>query len=139
MNGYLSLKTWPDVPQALRSLKAAGIRLGFLSNFSRRMLEAGIRNSGLEGRFEHLLSTDEVRQFKPAPRAYQMAVDAFELKPEEILFAAFAGWDAAGAKWFGFPTVWVNRLNSPAEQLSVVPDVTCDDLAGLVTFATSRR
>ena len=138
-NGYLSLKTWPDVPQALRSLKAAGIRLAFLSNFSRRMLEAGIRNSSLEGMFEHLLSTDQVRQFKPAPRAYQMAVDAFGLKPEEIAFAAFAGWDAAGAKWFGFPTVWVNRLSSPAEQLSVAPDVMCEDLSGLATFVTALR
>ena len=139
MNAYLNLKTWPDVPQALRSLQAAGIRLAFLSNFSRRMLEAGIKNSGLEGMFEHLLSTDQVRQFKPAPRTYQMAVDAFGLKPEEIVFAAFAGWDAAGAKWFGFPTIWVNRLNAPVEQLSVVPDVTCNDLSGLITFATSRR
>jgi 2-haloacid dehalogenase len=33
-----------------------------------------------------------------------MEIDAFTLKREEILFAAFAGWDAAGAKWFGYPT-----------------------------------
>ena len=66
-------------------------------------------------------------------------MSAFGLKREEILFAAFAGWDAAGAKWFGFPTVWVNRLTSPAEELSVTPDVTCNDLSGLVAFAASRR
>jgi 2-haloacid dehalogenase len=101
------------------------------------MLEAGITNSGLEGVFEHLLSTDEVKQFKPAPRAYQMAVDAFGLKREAIVFAAFAGWDAAGAKWFGFPTVWVNRLNAPVEELSAQPDLTCHDVLGLVSFATS--
>ncbi len=68
-----------------------------------------------------------------------MAVDAFRLNPEAIAFAAFAGWDATGAKWFGFPTVWVNRLNSPAEELSVMPDVTCRDLSGLVAFATGHR
>ena len=139
MNSYLELKAWPDVPPALKTLKAAGIRLAFLSNFSRRMLEAGIKNSGLEGLFDHLLSTDEVKQFKPAPRAYQMAVDSFGLKRSEIAFAAFAGWDATGAKWFGFPTVWVNRLNAPPEQLSAMPDMTCNDLSGLVAFATSQR
>lgn len=139
MNAYLELKTWPDVPQALASLKAAGIRLAFLSNFSRRMLEAGIKNSGLSGMFEHVLSTDEVEQFKPAPRAYEMAEEAFGLKREAILFAAFAGWDAAGAKWFGFPTVWVNRLKSSAEELAVMPDATCHDLSELVTFAASQR
>jgi 2-haloacid dehalogenase len=61
MNAYLELKAWPDVPQALESLKATGTRLAFLSNFSRRMLEAGINNSGLEGVFEQLLSTDNVK------------------------------------------------------------------------------
>ncbi|HEY5913219.1 MAG TPA: hypothetical protein VJA21_21720 [Verrucomicrobiae bacterium] len=66
-------------------------------------------------------------------------MSAFGLKREEILFPAFAGWDAAGAKWFGFPTVWVNRMNSPAEELSVMPDVMCNDLSGLVAFAASRR
>ena len=139
MNAYLELKAWPDVPQALKSLKAAGIRLAFLSNFSRRMLEAGIRNSGLDGMFEQVLTTDEVKQFKPALRAYQMAVDALGLSREAIVFAAFAGWDAAGAKWFGFPTVWVNRMNSTTEELSVFPDLTCSDLTGLVGFAISRQ
>ena len=41
---------------------------------------------------------------------------------EEILFVAFAGWDAAGAKLFGYPTYWVNRPRLPPEELSVLPD-----------------
>jgi 2-haloacid dehalogenase len=135
MNAYLKLRAWPDVSDALKSLKAAGVRLGFLSNFTHAMLKAGIKNSNLEGLFEHVLSTDEVKQFKPAPRAYQMAVDAFGLERKAILFAAFAGWDVAGAKWFGFPTVWVNRLNSPAEELSAAPDLVCLDLKDLVAFS----
>jgi 2-haloacid dehalogenase len=139
MNAYMELKPWPDVLQALGSLKAAGIRLAFLSNFSRRMLEAGIRNSGLDGMFEQLLSTDEVKQFKPAPRAYQMAVDALGLQREAIVFAAFAGWDASGAKWFGFPTVWVNRMSLATEELKAFPDLTCSNLSGLVVFAKSRH
>jgi 2-haloacid dehalogenase len=32
----------------------------------------------------------------PDPRAYQLGVDALRLKREEILFVAFAGWDATG-------------------------------------------
>jgi 2-haloacid dehalogenase len=68
-----------------------------------------------------------------------MAVDAFGLQREGIAFAAFAGWDAAGAKWFGFPSVWVNRLNSAADELAVTPDLTCPDLSGLVSFVTSQH
>jgi 2-haloacid dehalogenase len=104
MHAYLGLKAWPDVPSALSALKEAGIRLAFLSNMTTKMLDAGIKNAGLDGVFEHVLSTDQIRAYKPDPQAYQMAIDAFKLKREEIIFAAFAGWDAAGAKWFGYPT-----------------------------------
>jgi 2-haloacid dehalogenase len=122
MQSYLGLKAWPDVAPALQQLKEAGVRMAFLSNFTAAMLDAAVRNSGLEGFFEGHLSTDKVGAFKPDPRAYQMGVDAFGLKKEEIAFAAFGGWDTAGAKWFGYPTFWINRLNAPVERLGVVPD-----------------
>jgi 2-haloacid dehalogenase len=104
-----------------------------------KILEAGIKNAGLEGIFEHVLSTDQVRAYKPDPRAYHMAMDAFQLKREEILFAAFAGWDAAGAKRFGYPTFWVNRLNLPGEELGVTPDAIGRDLTDLVSFVKAPR
>ena len=76
----------------------AGIRLGFLSNLTEAMMEANIKGAGLEVRFEQLLSADRVQAYRPDPRAYQMGIDAFRLPKQEILFAAFGGWDAAGAK-----------------------------------------
>src|SRR5579872_3197870 len=60
LDSYLELRPWPDVPKALRALKAAGIRSGLLSNMSEEMLHAGIRNSDLNGSFERVLSTDRV-------------------------------------------------------------------------------
>jgi 2-haloacid dehalogenase len=137
MQSYLGLKAWPDVLPALRQLRDAGIRMAFLSNLTDAMLDAAVRNSGLEDFFEAHLSTDKVRAFKPDPRAYQMGVDAFNLKKQEIAFAAFAGWDAAGARWFGYPTFWVNRLGTPAEELGVVPDGVGSGLGDLVKFVTA--
>ena len=134
MATYLDLKVWPDVALALTMLKGAGIKMAFLSNFTADMLDAAMRNSGLEGIFEPHLSTDLVKAFKPDPRAYQMGVDAFGVPKEEILFAAFAGWDAAGAKRFGYPTFWVNRANAPLEELGVTPDGTGAGLQDLVAF-----
>src|SRR4051812_35251025 len=84
MQTYLELKAWPDVAPALKQFQAAGIRMAFLSNFTDTMLTAAVRNSGLEGLFEDHLSTDKVGAFKPDPRAYQMGLDAFKLKREEI-------------------------------------------------------
>ena len=101
------------------------------------MLEAGIRNSRLESLFDYILSTDRVKAYKPDPRAYQMGPDAFGLKTDQILFATFAGWDAAGAKSFGYPTFWVNRQNQPPEELGVTPDAISGNLNDLVTFCKS--
>jgi 2-haloacid dehalogenase len=137
MQTYLKLKAWPDVLPALKVLRDAGIRMAFLSNLTDAMLDAAVKNSGLEGFLEGHLSTDKVRAFKPDPRAYQMGVDAFNLKKEEIAFATFAGWDAAGARWFGYPTFWVNRLNTLVEELGVIPDGVGSGLGDLVKFVTA--
>ncbi|MGH8605009.1 MAG: haloacid dehalogenase type II [Gammaproteobacteria bacterium] len=134
MQAWLELSVWPDVPRALEALKAAGLRLSFLSNATPQILEAGIKNSGLDGVFEYVLSTDTLKTYKPHPPAYQMAVDAFRLKREEIAFVAFAGWDVAGAIWFGYPTFWINRLNVPVEELGVTPDGVSASLSDLVNF-----
>jgi len=56
------------------------------------------------------------------------------LKKSEIAFAAFGGWDAYGAKRFGYPTYWVNRFHLPMEKLGTPPDATSNDLAGLLLF-----
>lgn len=114
---FLGLKAWPDVATTLQAFKQRGIKLAFLSNMTPQMLNTGIANSNLENMFDHVISTDAAKTFKPDPRAYQLGVDAFGLPKEQIAFAAFAGWDAAGASWFGYPTVWINRLGAAPDEL----------------------
>jgi 2-haloacid dehalogenase len=139
LQGYLELKAWPDALPALKGLKASGLRMAFLSNFTAAMLDQAVKNSGLEGIFEDHLSTDRVRAFKPDPRAYGMAMSAFGLRREEIAFAAFGGWDATGAKWFGYPAFWVNRMQVAAEELGITPDGVGKDLNDLVDFVRARQ
>jgi 2-haloacid dehalogenase len=139
MQAYLELRAWPDAGPALRSLKQRGVGLALLSNATPGMLDAWIRYSSLEGIYEYVLSTNTIRTYKPDPRAYQMGVEAFGMKLEEIAFAAFGGWDVAGAKWFGYTTFWVNRLGLPVEELGVTPDGVGGSLAELATFVESPR
>lgn len=134
MHTWLELKTWPDAPAILERLKQRGLKLVFLSNFTAAMLDAAVKNAGLEGLFEQHLSTDRVQAYKPDPRAYGMALDAFGLTRAEIAFAAFAGWDVAGAKWFGYPTYWANRAGAIADRLGVAADAEVKDLSGLGDF-----
>jgi 2-haloacid dehalogenase len=60
------------------------------------------------------------------------------LAKQDVLFAAFGGWDAAGAKSFGYPTVWINRFNQPVEELGDRPDQTFTDLNGLLDFVLNQ-
>ncbi len=136
MDSYLAFKCWPDVPEGLDALRRAGLRTAFLSNLTEKIILAGLKNSGLEGRFDYILSADRVKAFKPDPRAYRMGLDAFRLKRRQIVFAASSGWDAAGAKTFGYPTVWVNRQNQPVEELGVTPDAIGANLHDPAAYAT---
>ncbi|HET9282132.1 MAG TPA: hypothetical protein VFR24_09255 [Candidatus Angelobacter sp.] len=40
-SAYLQLRAYPDVGESLKSLRAAGIKLSFLSNFTSKMMQAG--------------------------------------------------------------------------------------------------
>jgi 2-haloacid dehalogenase len=139
MYAYLELETWPDTASALNLLRSAGVRLALLSNATPNILSAGIKKSALGNVFEHVLSTNRIKTYKPDRRAYQMAIDAFRLRKEEILFVAFAGWDAAGAKSFGYTTFWANRLGSPAEQLGISPDGVGSSLDDVVGFVRAQQ
>jgi 2-haloacid dehalogenase len=134
MTGFMNLKAWPDVVPVLKSLKRQGLGLAPLTDFSVPMLEAAIRNSDLGGVFDHLLSTDLVKAYKPDPRSYQMGLEAFGLPREQIAFVAFGGWDAAGAKTFGYSTIWMNRLNVPTEHLGALPDKIAANFEALPAF-----
>lgn len=132
MNAYLSLTPWPDTRDALRRLKAAGVRVITIANFSGRMLRANAEGAGLADYFDELLSTEVNKTYKPDPKAYALGPERLKLAKEEILFAAFGSWDAYGAKAFGYPTIWVNRFGLPAEKLGVAPDKIAPDMKGLL-------
>lgn len=134
MDSYLHLKVWPDVLPALQAFKQKGLKLVFLSNMTEKMLRANIKVNNLDGYFDEVLSTDQVRSYKPGRGAYQLAVDKLKLRPSEIGFVAFAGWDACGAKAFGYPTYWVNRQGQAAEELGAAPDWTGRGLSDLLSI-----
>ena len=119
---------------ALRKLKAAGVRIITIANFSPTMLRANAENAGIADLFDELLSTQANGTYKPDPRAYALGMEHLKLKKEEIVFAAFGGWDAYGAKSFGYTTYWVNRFHLPMEELGIEPDGTSDDFEGLLRF-----
>lgn len=134
---FMTLNMWPDAPDSIRKLKEMNLDLVFLSNMTEAMLKNGLENAGMENEFKMILSTDLVQSYKPDPIAYQLGVEKLGLKKEEILFVAFAGWDVAGAKWYGYPTFWLNQLKSQPEVLSEPADGEGTGLSDLVEFISA--
>jgi 2-haloacid dehalogenase len=139
LHAYLELKPWPDAVDALRKLKASEIRIMTISVFSEKMLRANADRAGITELFDEFLSTEVNGTYKPDPRAYQLGMERLNLKKEQILFVAFGGWDAYGARTFGYTTYWVNRFNLPEEKLGITADKTSNNLAGLLEFVGESR
>ncbi len=137
LDAYLHLTPWPDAMDTLRRLKESGVRIITIANFSPTMLWSNAERSGMLPLFDSLISTDANHTYKPDPHAYQLGMDRLHLAKQDILFAAFGGWDAAGAKAFGYPTFWVNRFDQPFEELGLRPDQTSTNLDGLLEFVLS--
>jgi 2-haloacid dehalogenase len=129
LGAWLDVRPYPEVPEALAAL--APRRLGVLSNGNPDMLEAGLAAAALRDRFDHVLSVDELGVYKPHPSVYELALKAFNLPAERILFVSSNAWDASGARSFGLPVAWVNRTGAPLERLGAPPDLVVSDLGGL--------
>jgi 2-haloacid dehalogenase len=136
MRAYLHLAAFPEVKDALARLH--GIELAILSNGAPAMLQDLVTNAGLSAAIPRVLSVDEVGIYKPSPRVYQLAVDRLGVPARAIGFVSSNGWDAAGAKAFGFRTFWVNRAGAPVDPLGVAPDHVIGSLADLPALVSSR-
>ncbi len=120
VQAYLTLSPFPEIAAALEALST--VPRSILSNGSPKMLQSAVRSAGLEGQFEHILSVDEVRIYKPSPVVYQLAERHLGIRREEIGFVSSNCWDVAGGKAFGFQAFWLNRQNAPLEALGFQPD-----------------
>lgn len=114
---YRKLTLYPEVKGAM---SGCDIPRAILSNGSPDMLDPLVAQSGLA--FDAVLSVDELRVYKPAPQVYQLAVDRLGIAASDIGFVSSNGWDAAGAKSFGFTVYWINRAGAPVERLGFQPD-----------------
>jgi 2-haloacid dehalogenase len=121
LDAYLSLACFPEVPAALERLH--GRPCAILSNGSPRMLTAAIASSGLGRYFQHVLSVDAVKTYKPAPAVYALGPQALGIAASELLFVSSNAWDVAGAKAFGYQVAWCNRTATSPEELGVDPDL----------------
>ncbi len=131
LEAYRQLGAFDEVASALASLKEAGAKTAILSNGTRKMLEDAVASTGIAGQIDVILSVDQLRRYKTDPAAYQLVCEEMKVHPGQVSFQSSNRWDIAGAKAFGFHTVWINRRSQPDEYPDLPPDRVLSDLAGL--------
>ena len=134
MNQYRHLSAFPENREVLHALKERGVTTGILSNGDPEMLGVAVKSAGFSGLLDHVLSVHATRKYKTDPAAYAIGPHALGLPPRDILFVSSNGWDAIGATWYGFTTLWVNRSGAPLEQLDKSPSRTGSSLRDVLDF-----
>jgi len=132
LDAYLDLTPFPDAEIALAHL--APLPRLILSNGTREMLEPLAAATGLARHLDAVLSVDAANVYKPHPRAYQLAIDHLKIIPMRVGFVSSNGWDAIGAKAFGFTVFWVNRDGTPLDRHGPQPDHILSSLAELAAL-----
>lgn len=122
-----------DAAEVLTELRAAGARLGLLSNthWPREFHERLLARDGLAELLDARLYTSELRHVKPDPTVFAAALAALGVAdPAEAVFVGDRLFDdVAGARAVGMRTVWVRNRSTPP--YPVDPDAEIVELSEL--------
>jgi 2-haloacid dehalogenase len=121
LNLYKELSTFPEVKSVLEELKKKSIKLAILSNGTPSLLSNLVKNSNLENLFDDVFSIEEVKIYKPDPKVYDIPINKYKVKKEEITFLSANTWDVSGGGNYGYNAIWVNRTNNVFDKLDYKP------------------
>ncbi|MDC3417988.1 haloacid dehalogenase type II [Aquibacillus salsiterrae] len=133
LQAYLTLPVYPEVKSVLTQLNQKSCAI--LSNGSHDMLDPLIINTGLYPFFTRIISTDEIRHYKPNPLCYHYASLALASPKTETLYVSANEFGIAGANSYGFYTAWINRDKNPLDRLDSLPTAVYQDLNGILEWS----
>lgn len=127
------LDAWPDVPPALRRLSKTFLLAPVSNGNISLMVDLARRN---DFRWDAILGAEVAGDYKPKPRVYLAACEAFDLKPAECMMVAAHSSDLAAAAACGLRTGHIARPDEhgpgTGEPKPTVPvDVAAADLNDL--------
>ena len=138
MGAYERLSPFAENHAVLVELRRRGIRAGILSNGDPDMLAAVVRHAGFADLLDPVLSVEGTGRFKTDPATYALGTRALGLDADEVLFVSSNCWDAIGATWFGYTTLWINRFALPLDELGARPTRIGTQLTDVLDFFASQ-
>jgi phosphoglycolate phosphatase len=126
----LESKPFPNVIAGLDAMKAAGYRLGCITNKVERYTTPLLKGIGLASYFDIVLAGDTLPEKKPHPLPLLHAAKFFGIAVEQLLLVGDSLSDAQAARAAGCPIICVPygyNHGEPVETLNVdavIPDLT---------------
>jgi 2-haloacid dehalogenase len=129
--GIGTLPVQGDVPDGIRLLREAGMRVATLTNGAPAIARGLLERAGLGDMVERNIGVEEVGRWKPAPEPYRHACRAMGVEEAQAMLIAAHPWDVHGAKRAGVLAGWVDRHGQPYPEVFAPPDVSAADLPAL--------
>ena len=138
LNLYKKLSPFKEVPEVLKLLKEKNFKLAILSNGTPSLLKELVKSNKLDNIFDDLFSIEEVGIYKPDSKVYDMPINKYQIKKEEIAFLSANTWDVSGGGNYGYNSIWVNRNNNIFDNLDFKPKIQITDLKQLLPNIESK-
>lgn len=99
---------FPDTIYGLIMLRNSGFKTGVISNTDRDLIDVTLH--GFRDLFDYIITAEDLKIYKPDPRAFRRALDIIGLDPEYVLHvSAYPQYDLVPASSINIRSVHVNR------------------------------
>jgi 2-haloacid dehalogenase len=129
-DNFATMPPHPEVPGALKKLRAAGFRLFTLTDNLLEIQSRQLQHGGIIDLFDNRFSVDipEVRRHKPAPEAYAYVGKQLRVPPSGLFMIASHTWDTLGALAAGWGAALIKRPGNDVLGVGPQPTLVGADL-----------
>ncbi|GAA1135667.1 haloacid dehalogenase type II [Nesterenkonia lutea] len=132
LDGFGTMPAFPDAAPALKRLSEAGVTVGCLTVGDPENTRSFLEGAGLNSYVDHVVTSDAVGVWKPAPEVYRYSADTLGCDMGRMALVAVHAWDCHGAKKAGAMAGWCSRLEGRPGEVFLPADVAGEDLVEVV-------
>src|SRR6202012_3906146 len=136
---FATMPPYPEVPAALRKLRAAGFRLFCLPDNLLEVQTRQLEHGGIVDLFERRFSADGVKHHKPSRQAYAYVEKELGVKPTDLCLIACHTWDTLGAVAAGWQAALIKRPGNDVLGVGPQPQIVGSDLNDVADQLMARH
>src|SRR5215472_11669844 len=136
---FSTMPPHPEVPTALRRLRAAGFRLFTLTDNLLEVQSRQLEHGGIADLFERRFSADGAKHHKPSRQAYAYVERELGAEPSQLCLIACHTWDTLGAAAAGWEAALIKRVGNDVLGVGPQPQIVGDDLNDVADQLIARR